>query len=209
MRLARVVLVAVALGLSGCAAALPRPVPPPAAEPVKGYAVPVTVVPNLGVTFTVTLPGKTVSRFVPAWGITTSTGDGTPVSLQLDASLAQYPNTAKMVCAHEMGHVLGIGAHDPTDPWMRPGMPFDVVLADAPSEAMVIRARARSAGKVYTLAIEEGTEPAYIDALKWGADAWNRVLGRAAIVVRTAPKPSLEPVPECKDGSCRLPGSSK
>ena len=46
--------------------------------------------------------------------------------------MESLPVVARMVTAHEIGHVLGINVHDESCPWMRPSMPLNAVLVDAP-----------------------------------------------------------------------------
>lgn len=182
---------ALLLSLPGCAAVLPRNAPAPVVE-TRAYAVPVSVKKDLGVR--VILP--TGLRFIAAWGITTTLMDGTPVKVEFDAAMADRPALARMVAAHEFGHVLGVDRHDGTCPWMVPSIGGDTPLVTDPCEDTVTRARARSSGKVYALVLEPDTPPEFVAAITWAAARWNRILDRGAFVVRTAPEPAATPQPK-------------
>lgn len=116
----------------------------------------------------------------PALGITTRTPTG-PCRVEFSKVLEYDETMARNVSAHELGHVLGCEHGNDRACWMYPTQDIGRPLIEAPSPDELAVARECPVDFVVDGA---GLSPALYEALRWGAGAWNRALGRAAFEVR-------------------------
>lgn len=94
------------------------------------------------------------------------------------------PHVARTVCAHEMGHALGVDHIDDKACWMFPNCNADSPVITWPNAKELEITKRNSAGKVFKLIIDCPDDPAIARAARWAAETWNCALERDVILVQ-------------------------
>lgn len=113
-------------------------------------------------------------RAVEMWHL--GEADLTDGELRLAVSMKGHPDLVKMVCAHELGHVIGL-EHQARGTIMAP--------THSPREKLISRlsdkekeiAGALLVHRALPIQIDLGGLPDYmVDGMRWGMELWNRAL---------------------------------
>lgn len=107
---------------------------------------------------------------------------GSPLLVRLSAWLERDFTMARNVCAHELGHVMGVDHGYDRSAWMFPTAYEGLPLISAPTRDEL--AAADRCHERYVLAPDSSVPLGMLGTLEWAASAWNRALGREALTVR-------------------------
>lgn len=117
---------------------------------------------------------------IPCWGVTTY-GDKGLREIVFCRFLANDETLCRLVCAHELGHVLGL-EHMGTG-WMRPHiMPKDPLIHQ-PTDEEKTAVMLSPQGKRWRLTLDKTVTTPIAEAIAWAASAWNEAMGQPLFVV--------------------------